>query len=42
MGDVQIIGRGSSHFTRVTQMFALELDVPYELVPVYDITAWTS
>lgn len=38
MADVQIIGRSSSHFTRLTQIFALELGVPYELVPVYDFT----
>jgi glutathione S-transferase len=42
MNDVQIVGRSSSHFTRVTQVFALELAVPYELVPVYDITALDS
>jgi glutathione S-transferase len=42
MTEVQIIGRSSSHFTRVTQIFALELGVPYELVPVYDIAALDS
>ena len=36
---MRIIGRSSSHFTRVTQIFALELGVAYELAPIYDITA---
>jgi len=36
---MQIIGRSSSHFTRVTLIFAHELGVPVELVPVYDLTA---
>lgn len=35
---IQIVGRSSSHFTRVTVMFAHELGVPFELVPVYDLT----
>lgn len=35
---VQIIGRRSSHFTRVTLLFADELGVPVELVPVLDMT----
>lgn len=39
MSTVQIIGRSSSHFTRVTRMFALELGVPIELVPILDMTA---
>lgn len=34
----EIIGRSSSHFTRVALLFARELDVPCELVPVYDLT----
>ena len=38
MAAVQIIGRSSSHFTRVTLMFAHELGVPVELVPVFDVT----
>jgi glutathione S-transferase len=37
--SLQIIGRSSSHFTRVTQIFAHELGVHFELVPVLDITA---
>jgi glutathione S-transferase len=36
---VHLIGRSSSHFTRVPRMFAHELGVPYELVPVHDLTA---
>ena len=38
MNDIQIIGRSSSHFTRVTLMFAHQLAVPFELVPIYDMT----
>jgi glutathione S-transferase len=40
--SVEIVGRSSSHFTRVTQMFALELEVDYRLVPLFDITATDS
>lgn len=36
MAPVQIVGRSSSHFTRVTRIFALELGVNHELVPVYE------
>jgi glutathione S-transferase len=39
---IELIGRSSSHFTRVTQIFALELGVDYRLVPVFDITATDS
>ncbi|WAS90022.1 glutathione S-transferase family protein [Nannocystis punicea] len=38
MSDVQIIGRSSSHFTRLTRIFAHELGVPFELVPIHDMT----
>lgn len=38
-GRLEIIGRSSSHFTRVVLMFAHELGVPFELVPVYDVSA---
>ncbi|WP_434426083.1 glutathione S-transferase family protein [Nannocystis pusilla] len=38
MSDVQIIGRSSSHFTRLALLFAHELEVPFELVPVHDMT----
>lgn len=37
-GGLQIIGRSSSHFTRVALVFAYELGVPFELVPVHDMT----
>lgn len=39
MDTVQIVGRSSSHFTRMPRIFAEELGVPYEFVPVYDMTA---
>jgi glutathione S-transferase len=38
MLPLQLIGRSSSHYTRVTIMFAYELDVPFEFVPIYDLT----
>ncbi len=38
MNPLQIVGRSSSHFTRVTLVFAHELGVEFELVPVYDMT----
>jgi glutathione S-transferase len=38
VSTVEIIGRSSSHFTRLTQIYARELEVPYTLVPIYDIT----
>jgi glutathione S-transferase len=34
----QIIGRSSSLFTRVPLIFAEELGIQYELVPIYDMT----
>ena len=37
MTPVQLFGRRSSHFTRVTRIFAEELGVPYEIVPIYDM-----
>lgn len=36
---VEIIGRSSSHFTRVTLMFAHELGVPVELRVIHDLTS---
>jgi glutathione S-transferase len=39
MEKMQIVGRRGSHFTRMVLMFAEELDVPYELEPIYDMTA---
>jgi glutathione S-transferase len=38
MTPLQIVGRRSSHFTRMTRIFAEELGVPYEVVPIYDMT----
>src|SRR5262245_28233582 len=34
-----IVGRSSSHFTRAARIFALELGVAHEMVPVYDIAS---
>jgi len=39
MTSLQIVGRRSSHFTRITRIFAEELGLPYEIVPIYDMTA---
>jgi glutathione S-transferase len=35
---LQIAGRRSSHFTRLTRIFAEELGVAYEIAPIYDMT----
>ncbi|MBB6188675.1 glutathione S-transferase N-terminal domain-containing protein [Rhodanobacter sp. MP7CTX1] len=34
-----IVGRSSSHFTRLVRMFALELGVACEFAPVYDLSS---
>ena len=39
MTSLQIVGRSSSLFTRLPLIFAEELAVPYELVPIHDMTA---
>ena len=39
MSQLQIVGRRSSLFTRIPLIFAEELGVPYEIVPIYDMTA---
>lgn len=39
---VQLIGRSSSHFTRVAAIFARELEVPYELVVVHRLLSLDS
>ncbi|HEX4049755.1 MAG TPA: glutathione S-transferase N-terminal domain-containing protein [Steroidobacteraceae bacterium] len=39
MSNIQIFGRSSSLFTRMPLIFAEELSVPYQLVPIYDMTA---
>lgn len=35
---MEIVGRSSSHFTRVARMFALELGVAHTFRPVFDLT----
>lgn len=42
MDTIEIIGRSSSHFTRIARIFAEELDVPYRLVPVPDMTVLSA
>ena len=37
--NVTIVGRSSSHFTRTLRMLAHELDVPYTLAPLYDLSS---
>jgi glutathione S-transferase len=37
MGTLQIVGRRGSHFTRMVRIVAHELDIAYELVPIYDM-----
>lgn len=39
MHSLQIVGRSSSHFTRVPRIFAHELGVALELLPVHDLTS---
>jgi glutathione S-transferase len=39
MSELTLVGRSSSHFTRVTRMFALELGVPLRFRPVFDLTS---
>mgnify|MGYP002386519159 CR=1 FL=1 len=36
--DLVLVGRSSSHFTRVARIFALELGVPFAFEPVLDLT----
>ncbi|HEY0684657.1 MAG TPA: glutathione S-transferase family protein [Steroidobacter sp.] len=38
MTQLQIVGRRSSHFTRLTRLFAEELGIAYEIVPIFDMT----
>lgn len=38
MTPLQIVGRRSSHFTRLACIFAEELAVAYDIVPIYDMT----
>jgi glutathione S-transferase len=39
MTDLILIGRSSSHYTRVARIFALELGVPHAFEPVLDLTS---
>jgi glutathione S-transferase len=39
MTDLVLVGRSSSHFTRVARIFALELGVPHAFRPVLDMTS---
>jgi glutathione S-transferase len=39
MRALEIVGRSSSHFTRVTRVFAHELQVPHTFRPVLDLTS---
>lgn len=39
---MELIGRSSSHFTRVTLMFAHELEIPFHFVCIHDLTATES
>jgi glutathione S-transferase len=38
MGSIALVGRSSSHFTRVARIFALELGVEHAFRPVLDLT----
>ena len=35
----RLVGRSSSHFTRLARMFAEELDIAYAFAPVYDLAS---
>jgi len=37
MSQPILVGRSSSHFTRIARLFALELDVPHTFRPVFDL-----
>jgi glutathione S-transferase len=39
MDNVELVGRSSSHFTRLVRMFALELAVPHTFRPLFDLTS---
>jgi glutathione S-transferase len=39
MSHLALVGRSSSHFTRIVRIFAHELGVPYTFRPVFDITS---
>jgi len=37
-----LIGRSSSHFTRVARLYAAELEVPHDFSPVFDIASTSA
>jgi glutathione S-transferase len=39
MSHLEIVGRSSSHFTRVARIFALELVVTHTFRPIFDLTS---
>ena len=39
MSELVLVGRSSSHFTRVVRMFAIELGVEFTFRPLYDLTS---
>lgn len=39
MSEIVLVGRSSSHFTRLARVFAHELGVSYEFRPVFDLMA---
>jgi glutathione S-transferase len=39
MSHLTLVGRSSSHFTRIVRMFALELAVPHAFRPLLDLTS---
>lgn len=39
MSDLILVGRSSSHFTRLTRMFAIELGIEVAFRPLYDLTS---
>jgi glutathione S-transferase len=39
MSSLVLVGRSSSHFTRIARIVGLELGVPFAFEPVYDITS---
>ena len=39
MDTIELVGRSSSHFTRVVRIFALELAVPHTFRPLFDLTS---
>src|SRR5688500_17856877 len=40
--SLTLVARSSSHFSRITRIYAAELEVPYAFEPIFDITSTTS